>query len=407
MTIFRSSWHAVAIAGALVAPALLSGQVQDTTRSRVHVVRAGETLWRIAQDELGDGRRWREILKLNAAHVPSANRLPSGMRLRLPFRDLPPSTRRAPITTGTPAKAGTAVKTGAPVKTATPPRQATVPAAPPPRRVTADTFTPPAEVPGARERSIFYASPPGIESLGRGRRAVEDSVRAPPAVRRWEYVTAPFVADQSMRRRGGECVAFQSGRDSLTVGSSIVRFGDRLTASLPPGALVDTGTRFIVARAGPKLDEIGTVLFPTGIVRVVRWSATRGTLEAEVVSQFDAMSCGDVLLPLELPRDTTSTRPTAVANGPVGRLLWVASTALLPSLQHHVIISLGSSSGLKPGDQVTLFATHADSAARGSSDVGVATVLRVSARAATAMIITQSRAAIEVGMPVRVSAKLP
>jgi hypothetical protein len=188
----------------------------------------------------------------------------------------------------------------------------------------------------------------------------------------------------------------------------MVRFGDRLMASLPSGALVDTGTRFVVARAGPKLAEIGSVFFPTGIVRVVSWSATRGTLEAEVVSQFDAMSCGDVLLPLEIPRDTSSARPTPIVNGPVGTVLWVASTALLPSLQHHVVISLGSSSGIKPGDQVTLFTSaRTDSASRGAGEVGVATVLRVSPRAATALIIRQSRAAIEAGMPVRLSAKLP
>ena len=257
-----------------------------------------------------------------------------------------------------------------------------------------------------RERSIFYAAPPGSDSLGL-EPVVEDTVRAPAAVRRWEYVTAPFVADAAMRSRVGHCVALQGAR-SRTGESSMVHFGDRLMASLPPGAIVDTGTRLVLARQGPELDEVGSVFFPTGIVRVVSWSASRGTLEAEVVSQFDAMSCSQVLLPLDLPRDTSVVRPTPVANGQVGRVLWVASTALLPSLQHHVVISLGSSSGLKPGDQVTLFTPgSADSVSRSASDAGVATVLRVSPRAATALIIRQSRAAIETGMPVRVSAKLP
>jgi hypothetical protein len=356
------------------------------------VVRAGETLWRIAQDELGDGRRWREIQQLNAARIPSANRLTSGLRLRLPLRDLPPSPRRVPVTTGTPA-------------TRTPPPVA------PPRRVEVDTFMPPAEVRAQvrreRERSIFYAAPVGADSLGRQKPAVEDSLPAPAAVRRWEYVTAPFVADAAMRSRVGRCVALTGARATKDE-SSMVHFGDRLMASLPPGAIVDTGTRLVLAREGPKLDEVGSVFFPTGIVRVVSWSATRGTLEAEVVSQFDAMSCGQFLLPLDVPRDTSVTRPTLVVNGPLGRVLWVASSALLPSLQHHVVISLGSSSGLKPGDQVTLFTSApADSASRGTREVGVATVLRVSPRAATALIIHQSRAAIEAGMPVRVSAKLP
>jgi LysM repeat protein len=49
---------------------------------RTYVVRAGDTLWKIASRELGDGNRWREIARLNNIVDPDA--LSVGQRLRLP-----------------------------------------------------------------------------------------------------------------------------------------------------------------------------------------------------------------------------------------------------------------------------------------------------------------------------------
>ena len=63
MTICRSRELVGFIAGAVLAPALLWAQPQDTTRR--HVVRPGDTLWSLAVTYLGDGQRWRDILQLN------------------------------------------------------------------------------------------------------------------------------------------------------------------------------------------------------------------------------------------------------------------------------------------------------------------------------------------------------
>lgn len=49
---------------------------------RSHAVLAGESLWSIAQAELGDGKRWREIAALNGLRSPYKIRV--GMRLLLP-----------------------------------------------------------------------------------------------------------------------------------------------------------------------------------------------------------------------------------------------------------------------------------------------------------------------------------
>ncbi len=62
---------------------------QDTRQApqdEPYVVREGDTLWRIAAGHLGDGRRYREIVELNAGLIPDENSLAVGTRLTMPAR---------------------------------------------------------------------------------------------------------------------------------------------------------------------------------------------------------------------------------------------------------------------------------------------------------------------------------
>jgi len=53
-------------------------------RSRQYVVRDGDSLWRIAAEQLGDGTRYTEIAKLNADILDDEDSLSVGMRLKMP-----------------------------------------------------------------------------------------------------------------------------------------------------------------------------------------------------------------------------------------------------------------------------------------------------------------------------------
>ncbi len=53
---------------------------------RRYSVVEGDTLWRIAQRELGDGGRWREILNANTDVIPGDGGVTVGMQIRLPGR---------------------------------------------------------------------------------------------------------------------------------------------------------------------------------------------------------------------------------------------------------------------------------------------------------------------------------
>ncbi len=51
---------------------------------KVHVVKNGESLWKIAHQELGDGGRWKEIYALNKDVLPSESSVHAGQTLRIP-----------------------------------------------------------------------------------------------------------------------------------------------------------------------------------------------------------------------------------------------------------------------------------------------------------------------------------
>ncbi len=51
---------------------------------KVHVVKNGESLWKIAHLELGDGGRWKEIYALNKDVLPSESSVHAGQTLRIP-----------------------------------------------------------------------------------------------------------------------------------------------------------------------------------------------------------------------------------------------------------------------------------------------------------------------------------
>ncbi|MBL8861820.1 MAG: LysM peptidoglycan-binding domain-containing protein [Planctomycetes bacterium] len=51
---------------------------------KMHVVASGESLWKIAKSELGDGNRWKEIYEANRDVLKSPEAIQKGMRLRIP-----------------------------------------------------------------------------------------------------------------------------------------------------------------------------------------------------------------------------------------------------------------------------------------------------------------------------------
>ena len=360
-TIFRSSGLMIVLAGALMAPAQLWSQERAAVRT--HQVRRGETLWGIAADSLGDGNRWREILELNP-ELRSARSLVAGSTIRLP-----------------------AARTSQPVSAPPPAVSALAPvpaAQPAPGTRPADTG----------RRTIFFGTRPA------GGFVSGDSVRAAPAAvpaSVFEAISAPYVADAATLDQGGRCLSVGPAATSESGG---VLLNGTLTIQPPEAAAAETGSRWILVRRGPVLAGLGPVAIPTVVVRLTS-AATGGVATAEVVAQFDAMSCSDVVLPLAAAPVVPGGRLTTVTDGARGRVAWVASESQLPTLQHTLILDIGAAGGVRRGDRVTIYARNE------AAIVASADVIRVDQRTSTAIIVRQSLGSLAAGLPVRVTEKLP
>jgi len=56
----------------------------DGRKGKQHIVREGDSLWKIAAEQLGDGSRYTEIAKLNTDILDDEDTLSIGMRLKMP-----------------------------------------------------------------------------------------------------------------------------------------------------------------------------------------------------------------------------------------------------------------------------------------------------------------------------------
>ena len=58
----------------------------DDSNAKLYTVKEGDSLWKIAARQLGDGNRYKEIIKLNPDVSPDGMNLDIGMKLKIPIR---------------------------------------------------------------------------------------------------------------------------------------------------------------------------------------------------------------------------------------------------------------------------------------------------------------------------------
>ena len=73
--------------------------VSPAAGSRSVTVRSGDTLWKIAQENLGHGTRWREVLAVNPA-ITSPEALKAGMQINLPADVRAPRASKVKVNAG-------------------------------------------------------------------------------------------------------------------------------------------------------------------------------------------------------------------------------------------------------------------------------------------------------------------
>jgi len=232
---------------------------------------------------------------------------------------------------------------------------------------------------------------------------------AAPTIRPGEFYAAPYVERDGGPPNAGSIVGTGDVPGiPLTERDRPLQSYERIFITVPPGMSSAVGTRYVAVRNGPMLDGVGQVVVPTGIV-VVERAQTGQAVEARIVARYEQMFIGDQIVsmaaaPANLPR------PVARANGALTRVLWSEGEPVLPSLQSYLVVAGGSASGMRPGDQITLYRerrTSDEGVTLPETDIAVAQIVRVTEQASTAIVIDQSHSAIGRGTVARVSAKMP
>ncbi len=357
-TTFRSSWVFAFTVGASLAPTVVRAQIATPAAAArpqggTHTVRAGDTLWDLARRFLSDPFLWPEIYRLNTDVVEDPHWIYPGETLRLPGAAAP-----APVVAAAPAPTNVFARPQAAVR---PPRQA--------------------------------------GGVARGVR---------PSVRAGEVMSAPYVDRVGGPAGAGRVVAAADISGAHEMGQrSRFNLDDRIYVKLPEGSESSVGAQYLTYELGPALPSGGQVVIPTGVVQIERVGG-REASTARVVHAYGAVLLDQGLLPMDSIRIISTADAAAVETGPDAKVVYLQGDHVLPSLQQFLVLS--ANDGVKAGDQFTLFrAAHATPRGDALPDevVGVAQVLRVTPFGASAVVIHQSQPAIAMGMPARLTARMP
>ncbi|MEK7240918.1 MAG: LysM peptidoglycan-binding domain-containing protein [Gemmatimonadota bacterium] len=335
----------------------------DTAAPATHVVKRGDTLWDLARQYLGDSYLWPEIYRLNTAVIEDPHWIYPGETLRLP--------------SGVVATGG--------------PDAAAAPGAP---------FDP-------SSTTVFD---PRRYRRTRGTRQTVTLQAPHQAVRPGEYRASPFVWTV-----GGPA---GSGRVRSTAASQIIvpqleqrvfQSQEPIFVTLPVGSARVNGQRFLTYTLGAVLPGQGQVVIPTAVIQLAN-DGGEGDARAVIVDRYAEVLEGQGVIPMDTLPPRPDEFPARVEFGMATRVSWIIDRPVIAQMGSYLILASSAKDGFVPGDQVTLLAAlgaGANGATRTPEDAAVLQVLRVTPYGVSAIILRRSPADITVGMPGRITAKMP
>lgn len=371
----------VALLLASLMPALAAAQGGEP---RTHTVKAGDTLWDLAQQYLGDAFRWPEIYRRNQSTIQDPNLIYPDQVIII--------SGDVEQTPGTPADT-TAAQPGqqpgeTPMAGDTTPMAPQAPVAPP-------TMT------------IFN---PDRFRVVRGQRQALRIQDPASAVRAGDYLQAPFMWDPAGVVGAGRVIQGTS-TDGIGIYNTQrpIQYMEGVFVQVPQGAAGNKDDRYLLFRYGPTVEGQGRVVIPTGIVKVTV-PASGGRAQALLLAKFEDVFAGQMLMPLDTLSMAPGVYPARVEFGLSTTISYMYGEPVLPPVGHQLIFAVKASDGVVPGDQLTLQVpggTAADGSVLPPQDIAVAQVTRVTPWGASAIIISQTDGGVTTGMAARLSGKMP
>ena len=395
----------VTVLTGLALPAAVWAQ---NARPDTHTVNKGDTLWDLARTYMGDPLLWPEIYRLNTTVVEDPHWIYPGEVLRLaPGADVSavPATDTPPPLEQQQAVEPTGDLAAAPGDSAEAAPAEEEPALAEPRvmDLTSDSrddrrddvdLTP---LVGASRRS--GSSGPSLEvQLARKYRPV----------RRSEFYSSGFLTEGKALPMGemlGTVAPLQIEAENR--GSTAPLFSK--VAVLPPsGARYQVGDTLMVFRMGRDVRGYGTVVVPTGLVRVL--DATRAEITGEVIAAYGQIHDGQRVMPAEKFDDPGRVRPVPISDGVKGKVLAHRDAQPLTGPQDVIFLDRGRADGVGLGDVFEIRATARarENAAGVVPDVmATVQVVHLGEHTSTARVTRVTEPDIAAGSEVRQIAKLP
>ena len=372
----RSALHTLRMAGtraaliALVVPAF--ALAQEATGRRTHVVKTGDTLWDLAGAYLSDPFLWPEIYRINTDVVEDPHWIYPGEVLQIPG----------------PGELTVAADQPLPVEQGVEDQRPVGPT------IFARAQTGPTYGPRQLTANRRVASPDEMERA---------------AVREGEFIAAPWMDRNGGPEQHGRIVA-TSELPGIAQATDPIRLAphDRIYVILPRDVGATVGERYLSYELGPAMPQ-GQIVVPTGILIVEKPGTDAATL-VRIERMFGEVKVGNRFIPLERIQLPADARPAPVDLGVRSRVIWVASKAVLPSVQHYLLIDASRKDGVSLGDQFTLWkggVDHDRGVKLPEQPVALAQVVRVTERGATVMIVDQVQPKVREGMEARLTAKMP
>ncbi len=325
-----------------------------------HVVKKGDTLWDIAKEYLKDPFKWPEVFRRNSDIVENPHWIYPGENIRIPRGEVKPEVL---------AKIDT--------KLASP-----------------------------SDRTVFST----VHSEFGGGLSSDGSVLGREGsfgVSAGEIESAPF-GDRKGGPSGSGRLAAAYDRPGIEAPDGQRRFSlrDRVFVDLPTGVAASPGQLLLVYRLGNELSDDAQLMIPTGIVRIESQNPGQPAL-ASIVRQFGEIRLGQSVTRLVSTASNSGT-PAPVASGSSEKVMFIASSPVLPSLQSYVVMTARSAISAKVGDRYTLIEDNVDPRYPAPPvPAAVAEVVRVTPFAITAILIDQDQPRIRPGMTARLTARMP